>query len=501
MPVSRPSRAGRRGRACARPRRRGRRAASQGRVTECSRAAARPSNTGCATSSPRSTRRATDDRVKAVALDLDGFTGGGQSALSDLSDAIRGVRASGKPVLAYATGYTDDSYQLAAAASEIWLNPLGLVAVAGPGGSAPLLQGPARQAWRHPARLSRRHLQGRRRAVHAQRHVAGSARERAGACQRPARNLARERPHARPKAKVDAYMRNMPARFRPRAATWPKPRSTPAWSTRSQTGRPSSSGWRSSAARMTVPSAATSTSSFRPIVEERRKISGRPDRSRHRCRHDRRRQGVRRHRRRRQHRGADREGPRRRRPQGARRARRQPGRLGPCVRTHPPGDPRSQGRKLPVVVSMGNVAASGGYWVSTPADFIYAEPSTITGSIGVFGILPSFEGTREKLGLGADGVKTTPLSGEPDLLNGPSPEAEQLLQTGVESIYRRFLGIVAQSRHKSPAADRPDRPGPRVGRRHRPPAWPRRRLRRNGRGDRQGGPARQARRRARRHLS
>ena len=95
---------------------------------------------------------------------------------------------------------------------------------------------------------------------------------------------------------------------------------------------------------------------------------------------------------------------------------------------------------------MGNVAASGGYWVSTPADFIYAEPSTVTGSIGVFGILPSFGGTRQKLGLGADGVKTTPLSGEPDLLNGPSPEAERLLQTSVESIYGRFLGIVAQSR-------------------------------------------------------
>jgi protease-4 len=105
---------------------------------------------------------------------------------------------------------------------------------------------------------------------------------------------------------------------------------------------------------------------------------------------------------------------------------------------------------LPVVVSMGNVAASGGYWVSTPADYIYAEPSTITGSIGVFGILPSFEGTLQKLGLGADGIKTTPLSGEPDLLKGPSPEADLLLQTGVDSTYRRFLGIVAQSRHKTP---------------------------------------------------
>jgi protease-4 len=108
-------------------------------------------------------------------------------------------------------------------------------------------------------------------------------------------------------------------------------------------------------------------------------------------------------------------------------------------------------QKLPVVVSMGNVAASGGYWVAMPADFIYAEPATITGSIGVFGILPSFEGALQKLGLGADGIKTTPLSGEPDLLKGPAPEADFLLQTGVDSTYRRFLNIVAQSRKKSPS--------------------------------------------------
>jgi protease-4 len=100
---------------------------------------------------------------------------------------------------------------------------------------------------------------------------------------------------------------------------------------------------------------------------------------------------------------------------------------------------------------MGSVAASGGYWVATPADYIYAEPSTITGSIGVFGVFPSFQGTLQKLGIGADGVKTTPLAGEPDLLRGPSPEANQLIQTGVESMYSRFLNIVAQSRHKTPA--------------------------------------------------
>ena len=109
-------------------------------------------------------------------------------------------------------------------------------------------------------------------------------------------------------------------------------------------------------------------------------------------------------------------------------------------------------RKLPVVVSMGSVAASGGYWVSTPADFIYAEPSTITGSIGVFGILPSFEGTLGKLGLGADGIKTTPLSGEPDVSNGPSPEAEKLLQTGVElhlrSLPRHCRTVAPQDRRR-----------------------------------------------------
>ena len=75
-----------------------------------------------------------DDRVKAVALDLDGFLGGGQTAIGDLGAALDGVRKSGKPVLAYAAGYSDDGYQLASHASEIWMHPLGAVAIAGPGG-------------------------------------------------------------------------------------------------------------------------------------------------------------------------------------------------------------------------------------------------------------------------------------------------------------------------------------------------------------------------------
>jgi len=76
-----------------------------------------------------------DDRVKAVALDLDRFVGGGQVAMMDLAEAVRRVRESGKPVIAYATAYGDDAYMVASAASEVWLDPLGAVAIAGPGGN------------------------------------------------------------------------------------------------------------------------------------------------------------------------------------------------------------------------------------------------------------------------------------------------------------------------------------------------------------------------------
>jgi protease-4 len=86
-------------------------------------------------------RAAVDERVKAVALDLDRFAGGGQAALGDVAAALGRVRKAGKPVVAYATGYSDDSYMLAAQASEIWLNPMGAVLVAGPGGTGLYFKG------------------------------------------------------------------------------------------------------------------------------------------------------------------------------------------------------------------------------------------------------------------------------------------------------------------------------------------------------------------------
>jgi protease-4 len=76
---------------------------------------------------------ATDDRIRAVALDLDIFTGGGQTAITDVGAALDRFRRAHKRVVAYATGYGDDGYQLAAHADEIWLDPLGAVLISGPG--------------------------------------------------------------------------------------------------------------------------------------------------------------------------------------------------------------------------------------------------------------------------------------------------------------------------------------------------------------------------------
>jgi protease-4 len=113
---------------------------------------------------------------------------------------------------------------------------------------------------------------------------------------------------------------------------------------------------------------------------------------------------------------------------------------------------RQKARGLPVVVSMANVAASGGYWVSTPGTRIFAEPGTITGSIGIFAIIPSFERALEGFGVKGDGVRTSPLAGQPDVMTGLTPEVEAMLQANIEAGYARFIGLVAQSRHKTPAA-------------------------------------------------
>ncbi len=104
----------------------------------------------------------------------------------------------------------------------------------------------------------------------------------------------------------------------------------------------------------------------------------------------------------------------------------------------------------PVVASMGDVAASGGYWIAMGADEVIADPATITGSIGVFGLLPTFEGTMEKIGVNVDGVSTTWLAGATDLRRPIDKRLAQSLELIVNSNYRDFIGLVAERRNSTP---------------------------------------------------
>lgn len=104
----------------------------------------------------------------------------------------------------------------------------------------------------------------------------------------------------------------------------------------------------------------------------------------------------------------------------------------------------------PVVVSMGSVAASGGYWVSMDADEIWAHDSTVTGSIGIFGLVPTFEKPLEKLGIHTDGVGTTPLAGSLRFDRPLAPEVATMLQSQVDYGYRKFIEGVATGRDMPP---------------------------------------------------
>ena len=110
--------------------------------------------------------------------------------------------------------------------------------------------------------------------------------------------------------------------------------------------------------------------------------------------------------------------------------------------------------KKPVVVSMGGMAASGGYWISSPANYIFAEPTTITGSIGIFGLIPNFSGlVQDKLGVTFDGVTTHKFTDyENDLVLGKNnDEIMKHLQTYIEQGYQNFLDIVSEGRGMKPA--------------------------------------------------
>ncbi|MDB5661906.1 MAG: serine protease, partial [Sphingomonas bacterium] len=394
-----------------------------------------------------------DKAVKAVVLDLDGFTGGGQATIAAAGDALDRVRRSGKPVLAFASGYTDDSYQLAAHASEVWLDPLGAVLLTGPGGARLYYKGLLDKLGITPKVYRVGEFKS---AVEPYLRTDMSPEARA-ANQFVAnalwttwqQDVARVRPGARIAAYIEAPQSAIDAAGGDLAVAAQRAGLIDKLGDRIAFGR--------RVAELAGPSDDKMIGEYRAIPLENW-AAAHPEKS-----------------------SGDAIGVLTVAGNIV------DGKAGPgtaggdtianlllealadkklkalVVRVDSPGGSvtgserirtailEARRRRIPVVVSMGSVAASGGYWVATAADKIIAERSTITGSIGVFGILPTFPGTLAKLGLSADGIKTTALSGEPDLLRGTSPTFDRLIQTGIDTTYRRFTGLVAQARHMTPA--------------------------------------------------
>ena len=104
----------------------------------------------------------------------------------------------------------------------------------------------------------------------------------------------------------------------------------------------------------------------------------------------------------------------------------------------------------PVVVSMGDVAASGGYWISMNANKIIAEPTTITGSIGIFGLFANVPDTLAKIGVHTDGVGTTPFAGAFDIRRPLDPKIGEVIQSVIDKGYQDFITNVAKARNKTP---------------------------------------------------
>lgn len=395
---------------------------------------------------------AKDKRIKAVVLDMDRFMGGGQASLSAIGDSLDAVKASGKPVYTFATAYTDDSYQLAAHATQIWMDPLGGAILTGPGGSQPYFKGlldrlgvkaniyrvGTYKSAVEPFMRSDQSPESKQalKAVYDEMWGQWQA------------DVAKARPQALikplltdPAGAVEGAKGNLSQlaltnklvdRLGDRVAFGKFIAGQYGADDKKSTGGFAATHMDALLANYGPPSAGKQIG----VVT----IAGTI---------------------------VDGEGG----PGSAAgdtvakqiyEALDQKDLKALVVRVDSPGGSvtasekirlaiaAAKAKKIPVIVSMANLAASGGYWISLPADVIFAEPSTITGSIGIFGVIPSAEAGLAKIGVNADGVKTTPLSGEPDVLGGFSPDFDRVAQAAIENGYRDFITRVATARKKTP---------------------------------------------------
>jgi protease-4 len=395
---------------------------------------------------------AKDDKVKAVALDLSRFSGGGLVHIEEIGAALDRVRAAKKPVLTWSLGYADDGLMLAAHSSEVWIDPMGGAFVMGPGGAnvyfAKLLERfkitphvyrvgtykefvepYLRNDMSEPAREARKAVTGALfeswiadvKKARPQANLALVTTDPAGWYKAAGGDGAKA---AKSAGLVDRIGDRIA--FGQRVAVFAGEDALDP--------RPGSFAHSTFKAYLAAHEPATPGKAIGVVTIAGEIVDGKagPGKA-----------------------GGDRiadllDGKETKDIKAL------------VVRIDSPGGSvtaserirtaieRQQARGIPVVVSMANVAASGGYWVSTPASKVFAEPGTITGSIGIFAIINSFEKALAEYGVTSDGVRTTPLSGQPDVIGGLTPQVESLLQSTIENGYQRFIGLVAKARGKTP---------------------------------------------------
>ncbi len=396
---------------------------------------------------------ASDDRVKVIALDLDKFMGGGQVSLEQVGEALARAKAKGKPVYSFATFYSDSAYLLAANASEIWMDPMGGAAFTGPGGSR-LYYKDFLDRFKVTAHVYRVGTFKSAVEPYLRSDQSPEAEQALLAVYRPIwENWQAAVAKARPKADLASYIADPAAaviaangdlvKLATDRKIVDKVGDRTAFGTRvaALAGADTDKGpgafkhtnlkdWvAANPAKTGGDEVAVITIAGTIVDGEAGPGTAGGDRIEKLL-----------------HEGLQRDNLK-----------------ALVVRVDSPGGSafaseqirraieNYRGKKIPVVVSMGNVAASGGYWVATAGDAIFAEPSTITGSIGIFAVLPSFERALADYGVRADGVATTDLSGQPDILGGFNSTVDTFIQGTIEHDYGRFLGLVGKARGMSSA--------------------------------------------------
>jgi protease-4 len=391
---------------------------------------------------------ASDDRIKAVVFDLTTFLGGGQVHLTEIGEAMDRVRKAKKPVLTYALGYADDHLLLAAHASEVWLDPQGLAVISGPGGSnlyyAGLLEKLSVNARVYRAGDFKSAVEPYSRSSmsdEARANVGGvysALWEEWQANVKKARpKLALARVTSDPVGWIAGAGGDL-AKAALSAGLVDKLGDRVAFGTRvaeiagkdTWSKKPGSFAASDLGAFLAAVGADTAGKAIGVVTIAGDIVDGEAG------------PGV---------------------AGGTRIADILDEALDDdlaalVVRVDSPGGSvtaseeirraiqRHRDRKIPVAVSFANIAASGGYWVSMSSDRIFAQPETITGSIGVFAVVPTFEQSAARLGVTADGVRTTPLSGQPDFIAGFSPEMDAILQASIGGSYTDFLNLVSKAR-------------------------------------------------------